>query len=219
MSQPTRIPRRRKTNGSSQFLFSALILVGVIASLVGMYFFMEEQKSLNEKQLATLEEKVEVIEDALSITNEDSVQNMETMTDQISFLDTEVRKLWGHRKGYLDNFKKQTASSDSNTKKLTNISAKTNSLEDRLESLNQKIELAEDLQLKITMLTNELNKQKNVAEENTAALEAIDQYRLQNNQKISDVLNRLNALSREADEIEKELRRINSALAAEETNE
>ena len=219
MSQPTRIPRRRKTNGSSQFLFSALILVGVIASLVGMYFFMEEQKSLNEKQLATLEEKVEVIEDALSITNEDSVQNMETMTDQISFLDTEVRKLWGHRKGYLDNFKKQTASSDSNTKKLTNISAKTNSLEDRLESLSQKIELAEDLQLKITMLTNELNKQKNVAEENTAALEAIDQYRLQNNQKISDVLNRLNALSREADEIEKELRRINSALAAEETNE
>lgn len=219
MSQPTRIPRRRKTNGSSQFLFSALILVGVIASLVGMYFFMEEQKSLNEKQLATLEEKVEVIEDALSITNEDSVQNMETMTDQISFLDTEVRKLWGHRKGYLDNFKKQTASSDSNTKKLTNISAKTNSLEDRLESLNQKIELAEDLQLKITMLTNELNKQKNVAEENTAALEAIDQYRLQNNQKISDVLNRLNALSREADEIEKELRRINSALTAEETNE
>ena len=219
MSQPTRIPRRRKTNGSSQFLFSALILVGVIASLVGMYFFMEEQKSLNEKQLATLEEKVEVIEDALSITNEDSVQNMETMTDQISFLDTEVRKLWGHRKGYLDNFKKQTASSDSNAKKLTNISAKTNSLEDRLESLNQKIELAEDLQLKITMLTNELNKQKNVAEENTAALEAIDQYRLQNNQKISDVLNRLNALSREADEIEKELRRINSALTAEETNE
>ena len=219
MSQPTRIPRRRKTNGSSQFLFSALILVGVIASLVGIYFYMEEQKSLNEKQLATLEEKVEVIEDALSITNEDSVQNMETMTDQISFLDTEVRKLWGHRKGYLDNFKKQTASSDSNTKKLTNISAKTNSLEDRLESLNQKIELAEDLQLKITMLTNELNKQKNVAEENTAALEAIDQYRLQNNQKISDVLNRLNALSREADEIEKELRRINSALAAEETNE
>ena len=219
MSQPTRIPRRRKTNGSSQFLFSALILVGVIASLVGMYFFMEEQKSLNEKQLATLEEKVEVIEDALSITNEDSVQNMETMTDQISFLDTEVRKLWGHRKGYLDNFKKQTASSDSNAKKLTNISAKTNSLEDRLESLNQKIELAEDLQLKITMLTNELNKQKNVAEENTAALEAIDQYRLQNNQKISDVLNRLNALSREADEIEKELRRINSALIAEETNE
>lgn len=219
MSQPTRIPRRRKTNGSSQFLFSALILVGVIASLVGMYFFMEEQKSLNEKQLATLEEKVEVIEDALSITNEDSVQNMETMTDQISFLDTEVRKLWGHRKGYLDNFKKQTASSDSNAKKLTNISAKTNNLEDRLESLNQKIELAEDLQLKITMLTNELNKQKNVAEENTAALEAIDQYRLQNNQKISDVLNRLNALSREADEIEKELRRINSVLTEEETNE
>ena len=219
MSQPTRIPRRRKTNGSSQFLFSALILVGVIASLVGMYFYIEEQKSLNEKQLVTLVEKVEVIEDALSITNEDSVQNMETMTDQISFLDTEVRKLWGHRKGYLDNFKKQTASSDSNAKKLTNISAKTNSLEDRFESLNQKIELAEDLQLKITMLTNELNKQKNAAEENTEALEAIDQYRLQNNQKISDVLNRLNALSREADEIEKELGRINSALIAEETNE
>ena len=60
---------------------------------------------------------------------------------------------------------------------------------------------------------------KNVAEENTEALEAIDQYRLQNNQKISDVLNRLNALSREADEIERELRRINSVLTEEQTNE
>jgi len=69
------------------------------------------------------------------------------------------------------------------------------------------------------MLTNELNKQKNVVEENTESLEAIDQYRLQNNQKISDVLNRLNALSREADEIEKELRRVNSILAEEKTNE
>ena len=69
------------------------------------------------------------------------------------------------------------------------------------------------------MLTNELNKQKNVAEENTEALEAIDQYRLQNNQKISDVLNRLNALSREADEIERELSRINSVLTEEQTNE
>ena len=68
-----------------------------------MYFYMEEQKSLNEKQLATLVEKVEVIEDALSITNEDSVQNMETMTDQISFLDTEVRKLsyLSIKEGYL----------------------------------------------------------------------------------------------------------------------
>ena len=61
--------------------------------------------------------------------------------------------------------------------------------------------------------------EKNIAEENTEALQAIDQYRLQNNQKISDVLNRLNALSREADEIEKELRRINSVLTEEETNE
>ena len=219
MSQPTRIPPRRKSRGDSQTLFSALILVVVFASLAGMYFYLEGQRKANEEVLNSIADKVRVIEDKLSITNEDSEQNMQTVLDQIKFIDTEVRKLWGHRKGYLDNFKKQTASSDSNAKKITNISAKTNSLEDRLESLNQKIELAEDLQLKITMLTNELNKQKNVAEENTEALEAIDQYRLQNNQKISDVLNRLNALSREADEIEKELRRINSVLTEEETNE
>ena len=73
--------------------------------------------------------------------------------------------------------------------------------------------------MQVSRLVGDLNKQKNVAEENTEALEAIDQYRLQNNQKISDVLNRLNALSREADEIEKELRRINSVLTEEETNE
>ena len=78
-------------------------------------------------------------------------------------------------------------------------------MDDRLESLNEKIQLAEDLQLKITLLTNELNKQKKVLEENEEALEAIDQYRIQNNQKITEVLNRLNSLSRELAAIESDL--------------
>ena len=49
-----------------------------------MYFYIEEQKFYNEA-LVAVGEKIEIIEGKLSITNEDSEQNMETMTDQIAF--------------------------------------------------------------------------------------------------------------------------------------
>ena len=208
MSQPTRIPPRRKSKGDGQFMFSALLIVIVIASLLGMYFYIEEQKNSNSEALAAVGEKIEVIEGKLSITNEDSEQNMETMTDQIAFLDKEVRKLWSHRKGYLDNFKKQETKSSQNEKNLRTLKAVSTGLEDQLSSINQKIQLAEDLQLKITLLTNELNKQKQVIETNQSSIDAVDSYRIQNNQKVADVLNRLNGLTRDLQAIETELKAI-----------
>ena len=209
MSQPTRIPPRRKSKGDGQFMFSALLIVIVIACLLGMYFYIEEQKNSNNEALAAVGKKIEVIQGKLSITNEDSEQNMETMTDQIAFLDKEVRKLWGHRKGYLDNFKKQETKSSQNQKNLQNLKAVTTGLEDQLSSINQKIQLAEDLQLKITLLSNELNKQKQVIETNQVSIDAVDSYRRQNNQKVADVLNRLNGLTRDLQAIENELKAIN----------
>lgn len=208
MSQPTRIPPRRKSKGDGQFMFSALLIVLVIASLLGMYFYIEEQKNSNIEALAAVGEKIEIIEGKLSITNEDSEQNMETMTDQVAFLDKEVRKLWGHRKGYLDNFKKQETKSSKNEKNLQNLKAVSTGLEDQLSSINQKIQLAEDLQLKITLLSNELNKQKQAIEMNQSSIDAVDSYRIQNNQKVADVLNRLNSLTRDLQAIENELKVI-----------
>ena len=211
MSQPTRIPPRRKSKGDGQFMFSALLIVLVIASLLGMYFYIEEQKNSNIEALAAVGEKIEIIEGKLSITNEDSEQNMETMTDQVAFLDKEVRKLWGHRKGYLDNFKKQETKSSKNEKNLQNLKAVSTGLEDQLSSINQKIQLAEDLQLKITLLSNELNKQKQAIEINQSSIDAVDSYRIQNNQKVADVLNRLNSLTRDLQAIENELKVIKEA--------
>ena len=189
-------------------MFSALLIVIVIACLLGMYFYIEEQKNSNNEALAAVGEKIEIIEGKLSITNEDSEQNMETMTDQIAFLDKEVRKLWGHRKGYLDNFKKQETKSSQNERNLQNLKAVSSGLEDQLSSINQKIQLAEDLQLKITLLTNELNKQKEIIETNQSSIDAVDSYRRQNNQKVADVLNRLNGLTRDLQAIENELKTL-----------
>ena len=211
MSESIRIPPRRKSKGDGQFMFSALILVLVIASLLGMYFYMEDQKSQSDASVKVIADKVQNIENKLSITNEDSEQNMDTVTDQISFLDKEVRKLWAHRKGYLDNFKKQENKLNSNEKSIKNLKLQVTGVDDKLGSLNEKIQLAEDLQLKITLLTNELNKQKKVIEENEQALGAIDQYRMQNNQKITEVLNRLNNLSRELEDIESDLNALDTS--------
>ena len=68
MSESTRIPPRRKSKGDGQFMFSALILVLVIASLLGMYFYMEDQKSQSEASVKVIAGKVQNIEDKLSIT-------------------------------------------------------------------------------------------------------------------------------------------------------
>lgn len=205
MSQPTRIPPRRKSSGDSQTLFSALILVIVFASLAGMYFYLEGQRKANEEVLNSIADKVRVIEDKLSITNEDSEQNMQTVLDQIKFIDTEVRKLWGHRKGYLDSIKKQENKTAANDRSIKQLGSKSTNLEDKIDSINNKIELAEDLQLKITMLTNELNKQKQILDDNGENLDAIDRYRIQNNQKVTEILTRLNNLSRELDDIQESL--------------
>ena len=219
MSQPTRIPPRRKSKGDGQVMFSALLVVIVMASLIGMYLYIEEKSSGNNVALNEVADKIEVIEGKLSITNEDSEQNMETMTDQIVFLDKEVRKLWAHRKGYLDNFKKQENKLVQSEKNIRDLKAIATGLEDQLSAINQKIQLAEDLQLKITLITNELNKQKKVIEENQSAIDAVDSYRRQNNQKVADVLNRLNGLTRDLQAIEQELKAMKEEGSNEQFNE
>ena len=92
-----------------------------------------------------------------------------------------------------------------NERSIQQLNSKSTNLEDKLDSVNDKIELAEDLQLKITMLSNELNKQKKILDENNDNLDAIDKYRIQNNQKVTEILTRLNNLSRELEDIQESL--------------
>ena len=236
MSQGPRVPRRRKTIGDSQSLFSALILVLVLASLVGMYFYIEDKNSQNNDKVAMLEKKIESIENEILVTDEDSDLNIskvnekisdlndkiDIIEDQMSQLEFENRKLWDHRPDYLKRFDKQDAyiekldaDIDKNSDQIINLADSTADLQINIDSLDQKIQLAEDLQLKITLLTNDVNNQKKLIDENTTSLDAIDQYRIQNNQKISDILNRLNSLAFEFDELKNDLEILKSEISKE----
>ena len=199
------VPPLRKSRSDNQPSFSAIILVIVMISIVGSYFFLQGEKSSNQELMNSLSEKVRVIEDKLSITNEDSIQNMQTFSDQMAFLDKEVRKLWDHRKGYLNNFRELETKSKQNQGQINNLLGRSNILDDRFDSVANKLELADDFQLKITILTDEINNLKEAIRENQEGLSAVDQYRLQNNQKLIDTLNRLNEVSRELEIIKEEL--------------
>tara|TARA_B100000963_G_C22582765_1_gene651644 strand:- start:308 stop:925 length:618 start_codon:yes stop_codon:yes gene_type:complete len=199
------VPPRRKSRSDNQSVFSAIILVIVMISIIGSYFFLEGEKSSNQELMNSLSEKVRVIEDKLSITNEDSIQNMQTFSDQMAFLDKEVRKLWDHRKGYLNNFRELETKSKQNQDEINTLLGRSNILDDRFDSVVNKLELADDFQLKITILTDEINNLKEAIRENQEGLSAVDQYRLQNNQKLIDTLNRLNEVSRELEIIKEEL--------------
>ena len=199
------VPPRRKSRSDNQPAFSAIILVIVMISIIGSYFFLQGEKSSNQELMNSLSEKVRVIEDKLSITNEDSIQNMQTFSDQMAFLDKEVRKLWDHRKGYLNNFQELESKSKQNQDQIKTLLGRSNILDDRFDSVANKLELADDFQLKITILTDEINNLKEAIRENQEGLSAVDQYRLQNNQKLVDTLNRLNEVSRELEIIKEEL--------------
>lgn len=199
------VPPRRKSRSDNQPAFSAIILVIVMISIIGSYFFLQGEKSSNQELMNSLSEKVRVIEDKLSITNEDSIQNMQTFSDQMAFLDKEVRKLWDHRKGYLNNFRELETKSKQNQDQINTLLGRSNILDDRFDSVANKLELADDFQLKITILTDEINNLKEAIRENQEGLSAVDQYRLQNNQKLVDTLNRLNEVSRELEIIKEEL--------------
>lgn len=199
------VPPRRKSRSDNQPAFSAIILVIVMISIIGSYFFLQGEKSSNQELMNSLSEKVRVIEDKLSITNEDSIQNMQTFSDQMAFLDKEVRKLWDHRKGYLNNFRELETKSKQNQGQINTLLGRSNILDDRFDSVANRLELADDFQLKITILTDEINNLKEAIRENQEGLSAVDQYRLQNNQKLIDTLNRLNEVSRELEIIKEEL--------------
>ena len=199
------VPPRRKSRSDNQPAFSAIILVIVMISIIGSYFFLQGEKSSNQELMNSLSEKVRIIEDKLSITNEDSIQNMQTFSDQMAFLDKEVRKLWDHRKGYLNNFRELETKSKQNQDQINTLLGRSNILDDRFDSVANKLELADDFQLKITILTDEINNLKEAIRENQEGLSAVDQYRLQNNQKLIDTLNRLNEVSRELEIIKEEL--------------
>ena len=216
MTESTRIPRRRKSKGDGQFMFSALILVLVIASLLGMYFYLEDQKNQNKLEVEVIKEKIERIEGNITDEGSAQVSNMASLTEQFEELEDlvgrEIDKFWRHRQGpggYNDTFKELKNSNSSNESNIKTLKSQINGLDDKIDSINDKVQVAEDLQLKITLLSNELNKQKKILENNSESLDAIDQYRRQNNQKITEVLNRLNNLSRELDEIEAELNSLN----------
>ena len=216
MTESTRIPRRRKSKGDGQFMFSALILVLVIASLLGMYFYLEDQKNQNKLEVEVIKEKIERIEGNITDEGSAQVSNMASLTEQFEELEDlvgrETDKFWRHRQGpggYNDTFKELKNSNSSNESNIKTLKSQINGLDDKIDSINDKVQLAEDLQFKITLLSNELNKQKKILENNSESLDAIDQYRRQNNQKITEVLNRLNNLSRELDEIEAELNSLN----------
>ena len=57
-------------------------------------------------------------------------------------------------------------------------------------------------------LGNHAWKQKEIIETNQSSIDAVDSYRRQNNQKVADVLNRLNGLTRDLQAIENELKAL-----------
>jgi len=181
-----------------------------------MYFYLEDQKNQNKLEVEVIKEKIERIEGNITDEGSAQVSNMASLTEQFEELEDlvgrEIDKFWRHRQGpggYNDTFKELKNSNSSNESNIKTLKSQINGLDDKIDSINDKVQLAEDLQFKITLLSNELNKQKKILENNSESLDAIDQYRRQNNQKITEVLNRLNNLSRELDEIEAELNSLN----------
>ena len=84
------------------------------------------------------------------------------------------------------------------------------------EQISQELEINGIDEVKLEEIYDNVQK---FIEENQVSIDAVDSYRRQNNQKVADVLNRLNGLTRDLQALEKELKEMEKEINGEQSTE
>jgi hypothetical protein len=218
--------QRRRVPGSSgpRLLGMNLILAVLVAGLVVAGWFIANQHQLlleEQRQLASAEERLVVLEDRLRVTDEVMTESGQSTEEKIGFWESEIRKLWAvtnerNRKWIKDN----EANLAKTTKSLETLQVSNRDLAsavgrhesafsqqsaiiDQLASvdlqLQQIIKAQRDLVDKVNSSQQTVASLQsglaNRVKDNEQAVAAIDAYRLQLNTRLAAIERRLNSLS------------------------
>ena len=216
---------RRSSGGSdgssfSNRIFSVILLLGLAAA--GWFLFVQQEELGEERgRLDQANQRLMVLEERLSATDNAMMQEGQDTKEQIGFWQDEIRKLWAvsnerNKKWIKDNersINKITASIDGVVASTRNIQAAVDRHESAFEQQQGIIDQLASLELQLQQivrsqrdLVDKVNKVNasfsqirgdlsGKVNDNVEAIEAIDAYRVTLNTKIRELELRLNQLS------------------------
>lgn len=215
--KPRPAPPQKKSGGSS-FLVSVLCLMMIVLSGAAAYLYFQTQSLLAQR--AELDERVQVLEGKLSVTDESlsqsgaAIQSMlKTQDEELKLHMSEIRKLWAvaydANRPKIEALEKSVASQGTkltaaavSIEKIEPLTADISDLKTKIDTTaNQSLALSagiDDVESSlrkqtdsISSLTSTLNSQKSTVQDHAQAIEAIDQYRIQINQRVLQLENQL----------------------------
>jgi len=190
----------QKQNGG---LFLGFIFVLMLASILGLALWVNQISITNNNIVNTYEERISLLEEQLSIVDSVNADSMTGVSAQLQFLDKEIRKLWD-----LSN-KRNKVDIQKTIKEVDNVNAAINNLTQSLQEsknlsdknkkiLDKNINNLDQLTLSVKSLVDGQKAIKALQTETLImdeSLQALNNYRKQNNANIIELQNEIRLLS------------------------
>ena len=190
----------QKQNGG---LFLGFIFVLMLASILGLALWVNQISITNNNIVNTYEERISLLEEQLSIVDSVNADSMTGVSAQLQFLDKEIRKLWD-----LSN-KRNKVDIQKTIKEVDNVNAAINNLAQSLQEsknlsdknkkiLDKNINNLDQLTLSVKSLVDGQKAIKALQTETLImdeSLQALNNYRKQNNANIIELQNEIRLLS------------------------
>lgn len=197
-------PKARDRNGDSMALWSFIFIL-VFASLganVYLYLNLTDMQAENlalDTRVVDLESKLSVTDESLSQSGAAMQALLKEHASELELHMSEIRKLWAvsydRNRPAIEELQKQAADIAQKLTAMGNMAGRVTSAEQRLESIgSQSLIVAaevEDLTTRLRALSDSTNSQRAtqqqlqaIQQEQAEAIQAIDDFRLQINQRI-----------------------------------
>lgn len=216
--------RSRGSSDSGRSLFTNSIMAILVVGLVAAGWFIANQQQMlaaEQARLSNANQRLELLEQRLSATDTALSQGGEDTKEQISFWESEIRKLWNvsneRNRGWIKDNQKAVKGLDQTVTALQStardLKAATARHEEAFEQqttlidqitsveiqLQQLVRAQQDLVDKVNTTSQAVAKLRanldTQVSENTEAIAAIDAYRIATNSRFRDLEKRIDALS------------------------
>jgi len=191
-------------------LFLGFIFVLMLSSILALALWVNQISSTNDSSITGYEERISLLEEQLNIVDSVNADSMTGIASQLQFLDKEIRKLWD-----LSNKRNKVKIQETVTS-LAELKIRIESLKDislqleKLSTLNQSNISEQDKKLQSIESSNKslLELRKNIKSLNTdillmeESLQALNNYRKQNNAVIVQLQNEIRMLNSAIDKLD-----------------
>ena len=191
-------------------LFLGFIFVLMLSSILALALWVNQISSTNDSSITGYEERISLLEEQLNIVDSVNADSMTGIASQLQFLDKEIRKLWD-----LSNKRNKVKIQETVTS-LAELKIRIESLKDislqleKLSTLNQSNISEQDKKLQSIESSNKslLELRKDIKSLNTdillmeESLQALNNYRKQNNAVIVQLQNEIRMLNTAIDKLD-----------------